>query len=213
MLLDKNEFLPNLHIKPFAEEFKTQSKIYGYFNCFLWPLSKRTWALIATVAIVTFVLNEVFMLLPFLSGDVYFVMGWCLGVIMIAHFIYHFKFGQQAIIMRNKLILPDFLTHKGMPREVNFDAIKSIDVKRTSHSQQGTPIKIWWKVNLNMSDGQVIKIIFLNFLSLPSLVAYLILQYHIPVSFESPKIHNYFLWTMLSITFALISYVVFLKFY
>ena len=207
MYKNKNEFKVELLTHDLSEDFKQRTQLAVFYNCFVWPLSKMTWFLILLLTIIAIALAELPSALPFSSHQIYTVLAWGIGTILILHFLYHFKFGSQAIISCNKLLFPSYLVNKGMPKEIYFDSIRSVEVFRTHHTYFMRARNLWWRVHFNMDNGQVISIALLNFLSLPSLVFYLANNYQIPIKFTYPKEFK-ILWIVLCLSVCSIGYLI-----
>ena len=149
-LNNNNEYPSGLPLDSLAATFHQQSQVHVFYNCFVWPLSLRSWVIIALISILSFAYEQLAPLNSFLKGDVYAVMAGVIFTFLSAHVYYHFKFGGQVTIQKDRLIFSEYWVNKGKPKALNFDSIKFIIVEWSNYRWLFKADKAWWRAHFIM---------------------------------------------------------------
>ncbi|CAM4468291.1 hypothetical protein SHLI107390_20620 [Shewanella livingstonensis] len=172
-----------------SDKLTEQHKVVVTLNRIVWPLSNYTWAL--------FVICLVGIPLGLFALDYYqYVLEatfTALAVILVSHFIIHFKTGFKATLTKDAIELPISQHSTGY---VSFSRVKEIRIQRFYHIYRyvkpgaifNSPARgeIYTHAHLVLNNGEVVNLSRVNLVSLPEIVEYIQQRYSPKISYRYP---------------------------
>ncbi|WP_351088347.1 hypothetical protein [Shewanella sp. S1-49-MNA-CIBAN-0167] len=175
-----------------SDKLTEQHKVILTSNRIVWPLSNFTWAL--------FMICLVGVPLGLYALDYYqYVLEatfTALAIILVSHFILHFKTGFKATLTKDAIELPTVLIGQHSTGYVPFSRVEEIRIQRFYHIYRyvklgaifNSPAKgeIYTHAHLMLNNGEVVNLSRANLVSLPEIVEYIQQRYSPKISYRYP---------------------------